>query len=72
MFVMGGGIRGGKIYGRWPTLAKEDLDKQGDLAVTTDYRDVLAEIVRQRMGNGRLSEVFPRYRPRPIGFADPR
>ena len=72
MFVMGGGIRGGKVYGRWPGLAKDKLDKQGDLVVTTDYRDVLAEVVRQRMRNGRLSEVFPRYRPRAIGFADPR
>ncbi len=72
MFAMGGGIRGGKVYGRWPTLAKAQLDKQGDLRATTDYRDVLAEIVRQRMRNGRLSEVFPRYRPRAVGFADPR
>ncbi|HVE97602.1 MAG TPA: DUF1501 domain-containing protein, partial [Mycobacteriales bacterium] len=72
MFAMGGGIRGGKVYGRWPGLAKSQLDKQGDLEVTTDYRDVLAEIIRQRMRNGRLGEVFPRYRPRPVGFADPR
>ncbi|HVE64877.1 MAG TPA: DUF1501 domain-containing protein [Mycobacteriales bacterium] len=72
MFAMGGGIRGGKIYGQWPTLEKAELDKQGDLRATTDYRDVLAEIVRQRMRNGRLSEVFPRYRPRALGFAEPR
>jgi uncharacterized protein (DUF1501 family) len=70
MFVMGGGIRGGKVYGRWPTLAKAKLDPQGDLMVTTDYRDVLAEIVRVRMRNGRLGEVFPSYRPRPVGFAE--
>ncbi|HVE99026.1 MAG TPA: DUF1501 domain-containing protein [Mycobacteriales bacterium] len=70
MLVMGGGIRGGKVYGRWPTLAKSKLDKQGDLMVTTDYRDVLAEIVRVRMRNGRLGDVFPGLRPRALGFAE--
>ncbi|HVF18939.1 MAG TPA: DUF1501 domain-containing protein [Mycobacteriales bacterium] len=70
MFLMGGGIRGGRVYGRWPTLAKDKLDKQGDLMVTTDYRDVLAEIVRVRMRNGRLGDVFPGHRARPIGFTE--
>ncbi len=48
MFVMGGGVRGGKVYGRWPGLGANDLHAGSDLAVTTDSRDVLAELVSQR------------------------
>jgi uncharacterized protein (DUF1501 family) len=72
MLVLGGGIRGRKVYGRWPGLRKDQLDRMGDLKVTTDYRDVLAEIVSVRMRNPRLSKVFPGFRPRPLGLADPR
>ncbi len=72
MFVLGGGIRGGKVYARWPGLAPDKLDKMGDLRVTTDYRDVLAEIVSRRMRNSRLAEVFPGFRPTPLGLAERR
>ena len=41
MFLMGGGVNGGKVYGDWPTLDKDKLYGPGDLAVTTDFRDVL-------------------------------
>ena len=51
MFLMGGGINGRKVYGRWPTLAPEALADPGDLAVTTDYRTVLSEILERRLGN---------------------
>lgn len=69
MLVLGGGIRGRKVYARWPGLAPNQLDKMGDLKVTTDYRDVLAEIVSVRMRNPRLSRVFPDFSPRPLGLA---
>jgi uncharacterized protein (DUF1501 family) len=55
--VLGGGVAGGKVYGRWPGLAADQLD-DGDLAGTTDYRTILAEILEKR---GKLSsaQVFP-------------
>lgn len=58
MFVLGGGVRGGKVYGRWPGLTAADL-RDGDLAVTTDYRAVIGEILRARCGVGDLASVFP-------------
>lgn len=61
MFVMGGGVNGGKVYGDWPGISKDKLDGPGDLAITTDFRDVLGEIVQKRMLNDKLSEVFPNY-----------
>jgi len=70
MFLIGGGIRGGQVYGQWPGLADEQLDR-GDLAVATDYRDVLAEIVQKRLGNDALEDVFPGYEPAFLGMADP-
>ena len=45
MFVMGGGVKGGKVYGRWPGLESEQLYEARDLALTTDFRDVLGELV---------------------------
>ncbi len=61
MFVMGGGVAGG-VHTRWPGLTPDRLD-DGDLAITTDYRDVLAEILTKRLGNPSLSEVFLGYTP---------
>jgi uncharacterized protein (DUF1501 family) len=68
MLVIGGGIRGGKVYGRWPGLAADELDEQGNLRVTTDYRDVLAEIVDRRLKNPRLDRVFPGLKPNYLNF----
>ena len=45
MFVMGGDVRGGKVYGDWPGLQDEQLYEGRDLALTTDFRDVLGELV---------------------------
>jgi uncharacterized protein (DUF1501 family) len=60
MFLLGGAINGGKVHGPWPTLAPEaQLD--GDLAVTTDYRTVLAEVLEKRLRNPKLGEVFPAF-----------
>lgn len=67
MFLMGGGVNGGQVFSRWPTLAPEALD-DGDLAITTDYRDVLAEVVDGRLGNHALDEVFPGHRVEPLGL----
>lgn len=62
MFLMGGGVNGGQVHARWPGLAPEALD-DGDLAITTDYRDVLAEVVSRRLRNPALDQIFPGYRP---------
>lgn len=61
MFVLGGGVNGGKVYGQWPGLAPENLFDGIDLNITTDYRDVLGEVVEKRLKNPALSEVFPTY-----------
>lgn len=59
MFVMGGTIRGGRLYGKWPGLQPEHLYESRDLNVTTDFRTVLSELVRTQMGNRDLTRVFP-------------
>jgi uncharacterized protein (DUF1501 family) len=61
MFVLGGSVNGGQVYGQWPGLANNQLYQSTDLAVTTDYRRVLAEIVTKRLGNPNLATVFPGY-----------
>jgi len=63
MLLMGGGVLGGRVHGRWPGLAPEQLVGPGDLAVTSDYRDILGEIVHKRLKNPNLEEVFPEYTP---------
>jgi uncharacterized protein (DUF1501 family) len=59
MFVLGGPVRGGKVYGRWPGLDQSQLYDGRDLAVTTDFRLVLSEVVSQYLGNKDLRTVFP-------------
>ena len=59
MFVLGGPVRGGKVYGRWPGLDQSQLYEGRDLAVTTDFRLVLSEAVAQYLGNHDLKNVFP-------------
>ncbi|MCK5795294.1 MAG: DUF1501 domain-containing protein, partial [Anaerolineales bacterium] len=61
MFVMGGSVNGGQVITRWPGLEKENLVGPGDLAVTTDYRDVLSEILSKRLNNPAKTEIFPGY-----------
>jgi uncharacterized protein (DUF1501 family) len=65
MFALGGGIRGGKVYGDWPGLQTEQLYQQRDLAMTTDFRDVLGELVTRHLGGAPVGKVFP-------GYTDPR
>jgi uncharacterized protein (DUF1501 family) len=69
--VIGGGIRGGKVYGRWPGLGAKQLE-DGDLRVTTDYRDVLGELAQRRLGVSSTRAVFPDHRPQPLGLARQR
>lgn len=61
MFAFGGGIKGGKIYGDWPGLEREQLYEERDLNLTTDFRDVLGELVVRHLGNSQISHVFPGY-----------
>ena len=68
MFAMGGAVKGGKVYGKWPGLEKEQLYEGRDLALTTDFRDVLGELVSHHLGNPTLANVFPGYTPRPVGL----
>ena len=65
MFALGGGVRGGKVYGDWPGLQPEQLYERRDLNVTTDFRAVLGELVAGQLGNYDLRHVFP-------GFAEAR
>jgi uncharacterized protein (DUF1501 family) len=68
MFVMGGPVKGGKVYGQWPGLAHEQLYEERDLALTTDFRDVLGEAVYSHLGNRSLKSVFPGYDGGPAKF----
>lgn len=61
--LMGGGIRGNRVYGKWPGLKPEQLEEPGDLRVTTDYRVVLAEVLAKRAGAGAVAPVFPDVTP---------
>jgi uncharacterized protein (DUF1501 family) len=63
IFVMGGPVRGGKIYGRWPGLEQEQLFEGRDLDVTTDFRAVLSELVSGHLGQKDIAQVFPGYKP---------
>ena len=68
MFVMGGPVQGGKVYGQWPGLAPEQLYEHRDLALTTDFRDVLSEAVYNHLGNKQIAKVFPGYQAGPDKF----
>jgi uncharacterized protein (DUF1501 family) len=69
MFLMGGDIKGGKVYTRWPGLGEGQLHDGRDLAVTTDYRSVLGEIMTKHLGGGRsLNTVFPGFENDPHKF----
>ena len=62
MFVFGGDVRGGKVYGQWPGLDRSRLYEGRDLAVTTDFRSVLGEVVSHHLGTADMSFVFPGFR----------
>jgi uncharacterized protein (DUF1501 family) len=64
MWAMGKGINGGRVLSQWPGLARDVLESGQDLRVTIDHRDILAEIVRNRLRNPNISQVFPDFTPR--------
>ncbi|MGA2856114.1 MAG: DUF1501 domain-containing protein [Candidatus Sulfotelmatobacter sp.] len=68
MFVLGGRVKGGRVYGRWPGLDQSQLYEGRDLALTTDFRQVIGEAVARHMGNKNLAEVFPGYDNQPGRF----
>ena len=63
MFVLGNSVIGGKVYGRWPGLKTDQLYEGRDLALTTDFRDVFAEIAARHLGAKDLKSLFPGYHP---------
>jgi uncharacterized protein (DUF1501 family) len=71
MLMLGGGVKGGKVYGSWPGLATGKL-VDGDLAVTTDYRAVIAEILQKRCGVTDVKAVFPGVTPTSYGVVAAR
>ena len=70
MFLIGGPVKGGKVYGRWPGLKPEQRYEGRDLAVTTDFRDVFAEVILKHLGaSGAVAaKVFPGFNVTPSGF----
>jgi uncharacterized protein (DUF1501 family) len=61
-FVMGGSaLRGGKVHGRWPGLSPDKLYEGRDLALTTDFRDLLAELLARHLRVQDLHSVFPEH-----------
>jgi uncharacterized protein (DUF1501 family) len=59
MLIMGGPVKGGKVYGKWPGLERDQLYQGRDLAITTDFRDVFAECVTSHLGARDISKIFP-------------
>ena len=68
MFVMGGDIEGGRVHSRWPGMSEGELYQGRDLAVTTDYRSVLGEIIAKHLGDRDLNAVFPGFANDPSQF----
>jgi uncharacterized protein (DUF1501 family) len=66
MMVMGGSVDGGRVHGTWPGLEEGQLVGPGDLAVTTDYRDVLSEILTKRLNNPAIESIFPDHQTSPV------
>lgn len=59
MFTLGGNVNGGQVFGNWPGLNNDQLYDHADLAVTTDYRQVMGELLSKRLGNSDIESVFP-------------
>ncbi len=59
MFTLGGNVNGGQVFGSWPGLNNDQLYDHADLAVTTDYRQVMSELLSKRLGNSDIESVFP-------------
>jgi uncharacterized protein (DUF1501 family) len=68
MFVVGGPVKGGRVYGKWPGLSQDRLYEGRDLALTTDFRRVVGEVVYRHLGNRNLDTVFPGFENRSSAF----
>ncbi|MGH7650638.1 MAG: DUF1501 domain-containing protein [Gemmatimonadaceae bacterium] len=68
LFVIGGDVKGGKVHGKWPGLEAEQLYEGRDLALTTDFRSVFAEVVSHHLGARELDRVFPGFAASPRDF----
>ncbi len=68
MFILGGPVHGGRVYGRWPGLDPAQLNEGRDLALTADFRHVLGEAVARHLGNANLNTVFPGFDNQPDSF----
>lgn len=68
MLLLGGRVVGGQVHGKWPGLEREQLHEGRDLAVTTDYRDVIAEVSRSHLGVTALDRVVPGHTVKPLGI----
>jgi uncharacterized protein (DUF1501 family) len=68
MLVFGGGVRGGRVYGRWPGLERQQLFEGRDLAVTTDFRDLFTEVATRHL-RVPAAPIFPGFKPaQPLGI----
>jgi uncharacterized protein (DUF1501 family) len=72
MLLMSANVVRGRVGGQWPGPEPEQLVGPGDLVVTTDYRDVLAEVCLKHLNNPALGEIFPGYAATPRGFVTDR
>jgi uncharacterized protein (DUF1501 family) len=68
LFVIGGHVKGGRVHGRWPGLEQEQLYEGRDLALTTDFRSVFAEVVSDHLGARALDRIFPGFSAAPRDF----
>jgi uncharacterized protein (DUF1501 family) len=68
LFVIGGHVKGGKVHGKWPGLEQEQLYEGRDLALTTDFRSVFAEVVSDHLGARALDRIFPGFTASPRDF----
>ena len=68
MFALGGPVKGGKVYGRWPGLGEDQLYEGRDLALTTDFRDVFAEVAVRHLHAANANPIFPGFSVSPSRF----
>jgi uncharacterized protein (DUF1501 family) len=68
MFVMGGDVKGGRVYGKWPGLENHQLNEGRDLMLTTDFRTVVGEILTKHNGVKQLNAVFPGFDNNPAKY----
>jgi uncharacterized protein (DUF1501 family) len=66
MWIFGGSLRGGQVYGQWPGLSKSERYEGRDLAITTDFRSVVSTVLLSQFGvkENQVSRIFPGYQPK--------